>query len=306
MRILIPGGKGFVGSALSSSLERSGFEVFPFSRSNGLDMRSLENTTKVISEIKPELIINCAAHVGSVHYGLKYPSLLFQENMQMVLNLFKSVSLQKNKIKMINLISNCVYPMSSEVQKEDQLWEGSPHPSALPYASTRRMILILSQCYYEEHGIHSKNLVLPGIFGPGNHLDVEKVHALDGIVIRMLESKRNEDSKFEIWGSGSPIREWCYIEDLVQIIESSISINFDNKPVNIGQNKGYSINETAQIAKDIIGFEGSLINNLEYEDGAAIKILDNKKFQEVFGEFAFTEFSKAMQNTIEFYKDLQS
>ena len=122
----------------------------------------------------------------------------------------------------------------------------------------------------------------------------------------MLESKRNADSKFEIWGSGSPIREWCYIEDLVEIIESSISLNFDNKPVNIGQNKGYSINETAQIAKDIIGFEGSLVNNLEYEDGAAIKILDNKKFQELFGEFTFTEFSKAMQNTIEFYQDLHS
>lgn len=305
MKILILGEDGFVGSSLKKYLIKEGaHEVDGVSKKTGTNLLSYESTLDALKKFDPEVIINCAAHVGSVHYGMERPATIFHENMMMVLNIFKSVKDFNSNIKMVNLISNCVYPANADVQLESEMWNGSPHHSALPYASTRRMILIMADSYYQENNINSKNLVLPGIFGPGNHTDIERVHALDGIIIRMLKAKKENLEEFEIWGTGKPIREWCYIDDLVKVINISLSLDFSNEAVNLANGRGYSILETAEITKKVISYTGNLKFNTNFEDGAAIKILENTKFKDTFGEFKFTDFSDAVSKTAEYHKNL--
>jgi len=305
MKILILGEEGFVGKSLKTFLLNEGSqEVVGVSKQSGTNLLSFESTYSALERHSPDVVINCAAHVGSVHYGMERPATLFHENMTMVLNIFKAVKEFDSQIKMINLISNCVYPSQAEIQVETELWDGSPHHSALPYASTRRMILIMAESYFQENGIRSKNIILPGIFGPGNHTDIERVHALDGIIIRMLKAKKAKENEFEIWGTGKPIREWCYIDDLVNVLSKSLSSEFSHSPLNIANGRGYSIAETAEITKEVISYPGKLKFNTNYEDGAPIKILDNSKFIEVFGNFKFTDFSDAVKKTAVYHEKL--
>ena len=283
MKIIVLGGHGFVGKSLARRLLDYPYEIFPLSRVDGLDLTDLDSTKKYFSDIKPDVIVNCAAHVGSVHYGLKYPASIVHDNMMMILNLFKAAQEECTNAMMINLIANCVYPMHSDIQKESEMWEGMPHKTALPFASTRRMIYVVSKSYMEQFGLKSKNLVLPGVYGPGNHTDIERVHALDGIIIRMINALNSNNEEFEIWGTGKPVREWCYIDDIITLLIKTMEIDKDIiYPVNIGQKKGYSIRELAEICAKIMDYKGKLVYNTDYLDGAAIKLLDNKEFQKIF------------------------
>jgi GDP-L-fucose synthase len=305
LKVVILGGHGFVGKNLVKELNESDSEVYPYSRDNGLDLMDLVCTNKLLLEVQPDVIVNCAAHVGSVHYGLKHPATIFHDNMQMILNLFKSVAESCPSTVLINPISNCVYPMEAEIQVESQLWTGMPHPSALPYASTRRMIYVISKSYLEENGIISRNLIFPGVYGPGNHTDTERVHALDGIIIRMIRAHRSSADTFEIWGTGKPIREWCYIDDIVSLVIKTIEMNGELiDPVNIGQKKGYSVRELAEMTAKTLGFEGKLIFNTDYPDGAAIKVLDNKRFREYFFGHEFMCIEEGISKTVKYYQSV--
>ena len=305
MKIIVLGSQGFVGKAVVHQLNLSSHEVFPLSRKNQFDLLNLKSTEKHFSSIQPDAIVNCAAHVGSVHYGLKHPATIFHDNMQMILNMFSAVSKTCPNAVLVNPISNCVYPMDADVQEENQLWEGIPHPTALPYASTQRMIYVISKSYFEEYNIISRNLIFPGIYGPGNHTDTERVHALDGIIIRMILAQRSNAEKFEIWGTGKPVREWCYIDDIVKLVISTIEIDGDLiEPVNIGQKTGYSIRELAEMTAKVLNFKGKLVFNTNYPDGAAIKVLDNKRFRECFFGHEFMCIEEGISKTVKYYQSV--
>ena len=306
MKIIVLGGHGFVGKSLVRRLLDYPYEIFPLSRVDGLDLTDLDSTKKYFSDIKPDVIVNCAAHVGSVHYGLKYPASIVHDNMMMILNLFKAAQEECTNAMMVNLMSNCVYPMHSDIQNESEMWEGMPHKTALPFAATKRMIYVVSKSYMEQFGLKSKNLVLPGVYGPGNHTDIERVHALDGIIIRMINALNSNNEEFEIWGTGKPVREWCYIDDVINIIIKSIELN--NKPsidpINIGQKNGYSIKELAEITANILSYNGRLTFNTKYPDGAEIKVLDNTLFKKMFPRYEFVSIEEGIRKAVDYYHNV--
>ena len=199
MKIIVVGGHWFIGSSLTKRLIDSPYEIFPLSRADGFDLTDLDTTKKYFYEIKPDVIVNCAAHVGSVHYGLKCPASIVHDNLMMILNLFKAAQEECPNVMMVNLIANCSYPADSDIQKESEMWEGMPHITALPFASTRRMIYVMSKSYLDQFGLKSKNLVLPGVYGPGNHTNIERLHALDGIILRMINELNSNNEVFENW-----------------------------------------------------------------------------------------------------------
>lgn len=306
MKIIVVGGHGFIGRSLAKRLIDSPYEIFPLSRADGFDLTDLDSTKKYFCEIKPDVIVNCAAHVGSVHYGIKYPASIVHDNLMMILNLFKAAQEECPNVMMVNLIANCSYPADSDIQKESEMWEGMPHITALPFASTRRMIYVMSKSYLDQFGLKSKNLVLPGVYGPGNHTDIERLHALDGIILRMINALNSNNEVFEIWGTGKPVREWCFIDDVINIIINSIELN--NKPliepINVGQKNGYSIKELAEITANILGYNGRLTFNTKYPDGAEIKILDNTLFKKMFPSYEFVSIEKGIRKAIDYYQSV--
>jgi GDP-L-fucose synthase len=305
-KILVLGATGFLGKALLSFLDKKKYNVFLASKSMGFDFR-YERVFKKIFNKNYDYIINCAAHVGGLKYLERYPADIFEDNTRIYLNLYKSLRSLRLNTKVINIISNCVYPYLQKYQKEKNIFNGEIHESVEPFGYSKLFLMKISNFYYKQYSIRSLNLISPNIFGPGDHLDVTRSHALNGIIVRMLEAQKNLQKRFIIWGSGKPKREWIFVEDVAKLIVKSI----DDKNtklfkgfnyINLAQNKSYSINQIARIVKKLINYKCHISHNLKYPDGAKIKQLDNKNFKKNYSNFNFINFEKAILKTIKYYK----
>lgn len=304
-KILVLGGHGFVGQNLIAVLKQTGHEVLVASRADGLDLTDYASTEKKFNEIMPDIIFNCAAHVGSVHYVTKYAADIINDNVQMSLNIYKATAVACPQAKIFNLLSNCSYPGSADIQIESEWWNGPVHDSVFSYGNSKKILYVISKCYTKQHGIQSVNFLVPNTFGPGDSVDPNKTHALNGMLIRMIKAQKDNDTQFEIWGTGSPIREWAYIDDVVHILIQSMDLSLDLlEPINIAQNKGYTIKESAHFIAEALNFKGELVFNTKYPDGAPVKILDDHKFREVFPNFVFFDHKQGIKNTADYYKSI--
>ncbi|MDP3052547.1 MAG: NAD-dependent epimerase/dehydratase family protein [bacterium] len=304
-KILILGGNGFLGQHVVEALKEENYEVFSLSRHEGTDIRILEDFSRRLKEINPDTIINCAAHVGGIHYVAQYAGDVIDDNMRIVLNIYKGVTAVCPLAKIINPISNCSYSGEANTHYEPDWEKGPVHDSVLAYASVRRMIYAVSECYRKQYGVKTVNWLIANAYGPGDYTDPNKVHALNGIIIRMIKAQRTQEKQFEIWGSGKPTREWVYIKDVAKILVKSINeIEEQVYPINFAQNKAYSIAEIAKIAAEILNYNVEFSFNTKYADGAPFKILDDRKFREKYPDFKFTSLEEGIKNTIHYYKSI--
>lgn len=300
--VLVLGGSGFFGTRVRAVLERAGHRVVSASRREGLDLQSYAETERVFREVQPEAIFNCAAHVGSLHYVSQFAAAVLHDNVQMALNLYKAAAAVCPGARIVNPLSNCSYPGDADVHYEPDWWKGEVHESVIAYGNAKRTIYVLSRCYAKQHGIRTLNFLVPNAFGPGDYTDPNRTHALNGMIIRMLRAHRAGAAEFEIWGTGKPLREWGYVDDMAEVLARAADLDADlTYPVNIAQNRGYSIRESAEAIAKAIGFSGRLVFNTKYQDGAMRKILDDRKFRSLFPDFKFTDHEEAIRRTVSYY-----
>jgi GDP-L-fucose synthase len=305
MKILVLGGTGFLGQHVVKILVARKQEVVSISRKEGTDITNFEQFKKRLAEINPDVIINCAAHVGSVHYATQFSADMIHDNMQMVVNIYEAVKQVCPKAKIINPISNCSYPGEADIHYEPDWEKGAIHDSVLAYGSVRRMIYAFAKSYNRQYHIKSVNWLIANAYGPGDYTDPNKVHAFNGIIIRLIKAKKNGDKNFEIWGSGKPLREWVYIEDVAKIlVESVTEIDEQIYPLNLAQNKAYSIAEIAKLAAEGLNFFPEFIFNTKMADGAMVKKLDDRLFRSKYPDFVFTTLVEGLKNTINYYEKI--
>ena len=304
-KILILGGFGFLGKNLNETFKSSNYEVINESRTTGFDLTDLDLCISKIKQINPDIIIHSAAHVGSISYVSKYSADVVHDNTLMYINLYKAVKECNQNIIIINPISNCSYPGIIDVQHEENWWDGNIHDSVESYGNPKKMGYIISECYRKQYNIRTINLIIPNAYGPNDYLDESRTHAMNGIILRMLKSKKNNEKEFVVWGSGNPIREWIYMPDVAKIIYKIIvEEKYDlPNPINIGQQYGVSINDSVNLIKDILNFDVSIKHDLSKQDGAPIKVLGRNKFERFFNNFVFTSYKEGILNTINYYID---
>ena len=303
-RIVVLGGSGFLGKHVMHLLRERGYSAVSLSRRDGCDLMDLHGLTDRLGKARPAAIINCAAHVGSVHYVIKHPAQLIHDNTQLILNIYAAALEACPQTKIINPISNCSYPGHADRYCEPEWQNGPIHDSVLPYGMTRRMIYALGECYRKQYGSQSVNWIIPNAYGPGDSTDPNKVHALNGIIIRLIQAQLLGNRKFEIWGTGKPVREWVYIADVARILVDSIAMEEQVYPLNLAQNKAYSIAEIAEIAARALDYEVEFVFNTNYADGAPIKIMDDRRFRERHPSFRFTPLEEGVRNTLDYYRSV--
>lgn len=305
-RVLVLGSTGFVGKATMTKLNNMNeISSIGVSRENGLDLRNLQELTQFLRENPVDVIINCAAHVGSVHYVEKYAADIISDNATMIINMYRAVAEVNKKIRVINPVSNCSYPGEKHDLIESEWMAGPVHDSVFAYGFSRRLMYVTAKSFYQQHGIHSVNWLVPNTFGPGDHCDPNKVHALNGMIIRMIKAKKEKQKTFEIWGTGKPIREWAYIDDVTNILTQSMFMeNPITYPINFGQKFGISIKDSANIIKKHLNFSGDLIFNDKYKDGAPVKIMDNGEIKKKLPDYKFFDHEEGVKNTINYYMEL--
>jgi len=303
MKILVLGSTGFIGKNLINRLKEDSYKVYTAQRSTGVDIREYDQIYNKIKEVNPDVIYNLASHGGSVHYVRTKAGEVFHDNVQMALNLYRAVSEINPNIKIIQPFSNCSYPGKSNVQHEEEWLDGDVHPSVFSFGNSKRSIFYLSSCFQEQYGVRSVNVLFPNTYGPGDSLDPNHTHALNGMIIRMLAAQSKGDKEFVVWGTGSPIREWAYIDDFIEVLIRCLNIEGQEYPINMGQEKGYSIAESAKLIKKACGYEGDIVFDTSYRDGDPIKVMSRKKFVESFEDFEFFDHYEGILNTVNYYKE---
>jgi GDP-L-fucose synthase len=302
VKVLVAGASGFVGKNLSDLLERKGHVVVRRSRRDGFNLQDFEVVLDHLGRIQPDAIYNCAAHVGSVHYVMNNAAVVAHDNIQMATNLYRAVHEICPRAHVINPLSNCSYPGEADIHYEPDWLKGEPHHSVYAYASSKRFIYILSRCYHAQYGIRTSNFLVPNAFGVGDHLDPNHTHAISGMIMRMIQAKQQNQPKFEVWGSGRPVREWGYVGDIIEILSRAPELTADLiYPVNIAQNHGATIRESAEAIKEAVEYKGELWFNTSYEDGAPRKVLDDRKFRALFSDYRFIDHGEAIRRTVDYY-----
>lgn len=306
-RIIVLGGNGFVGSNVCESLADANMDYRIVSRATGVDLRENGSLNDVLSETKPDFIINCAAHVGSLNYVTEKAADIISDNTRMILSLYNAVAKTADRAIVINPIANCAYPGKADLYIEDQWQDGGLHRSVLSYGSTRRLLWAVAECFFMQHEVKSINLFVPNMYGPHDSTDPNKAHALNALISKFVKARRLNQQVIDIWGTGIAIREWLYAKDfgkaVVRVVSNPKMIGL-SEPVNIAQNFGLSVRELVGIIN--AKFEDAFI--IKYDpskpDGAPKKVMDDKKFQKIFPGFIFTDIDEGIKNTIHYYESV--
>jgi GDP-L-fucose synthase len=299
-KILLLGHTGFIGTAVASLLDSRGIDYVGVSRTSGFDLKDLSAFENLADSDDFSAIINCAAHVGGISYGLKFPRSILEDNTQMSLNIVKVAA--KRKLKLVNPISNCAYPGHLSQYRASDFWRGQAHESVLAYALTRRFLVDTSILYSNLENFSVINIALPNTYGPGDHLDPERAHALGGMIYRALVSKKTDQENFTVWGSGKPIREWIYIDDVALALVNSLEVQSSHLLMNIGTGEGISIKDLASRILDAIDFKGKLVFDLEKPDGADKKVMVIENGPEILNWKPKTRLEEGLLKTISWYE----
>jgi GDP-L-fucose synthase len=303
-RVAILGGGGFVGRNLRNLLEETGSTVAVFSRTTGCDLLDLPAASSSLDAFRPEIIINCAALVGSVNFVTDFAADVVDVNMRIILNVYK-IAQQMRGAVVVNPIANCAYPGVIQLYEERSLWDGPLHPSVLSYGSTRRMMMVLSKCYADQYGVRSVNLIVPNLYGPYDSVNPNKTHALNALAIKFVQAEKRKSRQVEVWGSGKPVREWLFVKDLADVVRRVITAEKgEAEAVNIAQNRGYNVIELVEMLRRLTGFRGEILYNPRYQDGAPHKVMDDRYFRQRFPDYQFTNLQVGLEETLAYYRNI--
>jgi len=307
MRILLLGGSGFVGRHLVETFRDSGHDLRTASRATGLDLTDEAATVQAFRDVAPDVVVNCAALVGSLNFVTRNATEVLDRNLRIILNVYQAARLAAPSAVLVNPVANCAYPGDMDVYREDNLWSGPPHRSVLAYGTTRRVMLVASECHALQHGLRSVNFLVPNMYGPFDSTDPDKAHALNALVSRLVKARAESRASVEVWGTGSPVREWLYAGDFARVVREAIDRLADepfDRPLNIGQRQGWSIREIVEVLAEELGFSGEIAWDRTRPDGAPRKVMDDTRFREAFPDFVFTDLREGIRRTIAYYRSI--
>ncbi len=300
MEITVAGGFGFLGSNIAKKLKQEGYDPLPFSRRTGVDIRDFDQINEFLAQQRPEIVINCAAHVGGIAYNALAPVDVYEDNLLIGFNLVKACYLNKVK-KLVNIMPNCTYPGVAEVYKEDEWWEGEMHETVRTYGMPRKAMWVQCWAYKKIHGFGSIHIVIPNLYGPGDHFDPIRSHALGALIKKIVEAKVKNNPTVEIWGTGNPVREWGYVEDAAEGIVIAMEKYDDIDILNLGEGEGYTIRDVAEMIREAVGWEGEFLFDPNRPDGAPRKILDVSKMRKVLDWEPKTPIREGIKRAVEWY-----
>lgn len=275
MKILVLGSNGLVGNSIRNhSADFNNYEMY-FSNRKDTDLFSYNKTYELISNTKPDVIINAAAKVGGIHANNTNKSEFLLENLKINMNILESC-INFPDIKIINLGSSCIYPLGAENPiKENSIMTGSLEPTNSPYSMAKLSAIELGKSMNTQFGSKVINLMPTNLYGPNDNFNPENSHVIPGLIHKMNVAKEDEETNFSIWGSGSPLREFLYVDDLAKAIEFIIVNDIHVDLLNVGSGEEISIKDLALLIQKVVKYKGNLTFDHSQPDGNPRKLLDS-------------------------------
>ena len=281
MKTLIFGSKGMVGSSVSRILEQDSRYELILSNREETDLFNLDETKKLIEDIKPNVVINAAAKVGGIYANNTQRFSFIVDNLKINMNILESCK-PFSEIKIINLGSSCIYPLNAPNPiTEEQFMNGKLEPTNSPYAMAKLSSIEIGNSMTKEFGHEIINLMPTNLYGPHDYFSDSNSHVIPGLMQRMHKAKIKNEQEFLIWGSGNPLREFLHVDDLARAIKKVIEVRTNESLINVGSSEEISIKKLAESLKNVIGYKGLLGFDKSKPDGNPRKLLDSTKILEL-------------------------
>ncbi|MCE2822308.1 MAG: GDP-L-fucose synthase family protein [Bacteroidota bacterium] len=273
-RILVAGHRGMVGSAIARALQNTGYTNLILAGKNALDLRNQLEVNEFFRKEKPDIIFLAAARVGGIYANNTYRAEFIYDNLMIEANVINAAHIYGVE-KLLFLGSSCIYPkMAPQPMREDALLTGELEPTNEPYAIAKIAGIKMCDAYRHQYGCNFISVMPTNLYGPNDNYHPENSHVLPALIRRFHEAKRDGLGEVTIWGTGTPRREFLHVDDLADAC--LFLMDAFNEPgfVNIGTGTDLSIQELAQMIARIVGFEGTITNDLSKPDGTPRKLLD--------------------------------
>jgi GDP-L-fucose synthase len=306
-RIYLAGHEGMVGSNLLNHFRSKGYKNIitkPFSE---LDLTDSHATQEFFEDAKPDIVILAAGKVGGIGANTKYPAEFIYQNSMIELNVIHSAHVTNVK-KLIFFGTSSVYPKNAtQPIKEEELLTGEFEKTNEPYSLAKITGIKLCEYYYKEYSDNFYAVMPANLYGPYDHFEPEKSHVIPALIYKIHKAEVENRDKVELWGTGAPLREFLFAPDLAEIIIHFLNhidaIDIYKRGIsvlNIGSGEEISIKELANLIKEIIGYKGEVVFDVQKPDGIMRKSLDGSRLKEL-GWNSFTKLNDGLKETYKWY-----
>jgi GDP-L-fucose synthase len=279
-KIYVAGHRGMVGSAILRCLKSKGFTNLVYASSDALDLRDPRAVNLFFEEEKPEYVFLAAAKVGGILANNTYPAEFLYDNLMIESNVIHA-SYQNNVEKLLFLGSSCIYPkLASQPIHEESLLSGYLEPTNEAYAIAKIAGIKLCQAYHKQYGCRFISAMPTNMYGYGDNYHPENAHVLPALLRRFHEAKSALQPHVTIWGSGAPLREFMFSDDLAEACYFLMQHYEDPAPINVGTGEEISILGLAQLIAEVIGYKGQILLDTAKPDGTPRKLMDSSRLHQ--------------------------
>ena len=294
-RIFVAGHEGLVGSAVCRRLGQENCKILTICRSD-LDLRNQSAVKEWMYQNKPDAVILAAAKVGGIQANIDASAEFLYDNLMIEANVIHS-AYNIGVEKLLFLGSSCIYPKNSpQPMKEDYLLNGALEPTNEAYAIAKIAGLKLCQSYRKQYGCDFISAMPCNLYGPNDTYNLEQSHVIPALILKMHNAKISNAKSMEIWGTGKPLREFLYVDDLADALVFLLKSYSGEMPINVGSNDEISIKELAFLISEVVGYNGNIVFNSNRPDGVERKILDSSMMND-FGWKAVTPLNDGIKRT---------
>jgi GDP-L-fucose synthase len=284
-------GNGLVGSALSGDVKIS---------SQQFDLRNTESVKSMYELYKPTEVIHTAAKVGGLGSNMKYKGEYFYDNIMMNTNVIEQAR-QHGVKKLVAFLSTCVFPDKVDYPlTEKKIHLGEPHFSNNAYAYAKRMTDVQIRAYREQYGLEYKSVIPTNIYGPNDNFSLTHGHVMPMLIHKMYLAQRN-NTPFEVWGSGTPLREFIFSKDVAQLTEWVMNHYDEDEPIILSTSEEISIRDLVDLLVQEFNFKGEVKFDSSKPDGQFRKPSDNSKIRNYLPDFKFTPIEDGIKETVKWF-----
>ncbi|WP_308468141.1 GDP-L-fucose synthase family protein [Rathayibacter soli] len=299
-RIYVAGHRGLAGSAIWRRLEAAGFSNLIGASSSELDLRDRERVRDFLADTRPDVVIDAAARVGGIQANNTFPADFLSENLQIQVNLMDAAN-AADVDRLLFLGSSCIYPKFAEQPiKESSLLTGELEPTNDAYAIAKIAGIMQVQASRRQFNRSWISAMPTNLYGPGDNFHSSNSHVLPALLKRIHEAKVANDPSVTIWGSGRPLREFLFVDDLADAVLFLLENYDDPQTINVGVGEDLSIRALAETIAKIVGYEGELVQDESKPDGTPRKLLDVSRLNDL-GWKASTSLEDGIRSTYEWY-----
>ncbi|UCH66012.1 MAG: GDP-L-fucose synthase [Ignavibacterium sp.] len=308
-KIYVAGHSGMVGSAVIRELKKRNYSKILVRSLENLDLIKQAQVENFFNQEQPEVVIIAAAKVGGILANNTYRAEFIYDNLMIEANLINAAHKYDCK-KLIFLGSSCIYPkLAPQPLKEEYLLSDYLEDTNEPYAIAKITGIKLCENFYRQYGANFYSVMPTNLFGPNDNFNLETSHVLPAFIRKFHEAKINNDNAVTIWGSGKPMREFLFVEDVADALLFLMeNVNakdiYDNgiSMINVGTGKDISINELASLIAKIVGFKGEILHDETKPDGTPRKLLDVSRMKSLGWEYK-TELQDGIKKTYKWFRD---